>query len=112
MLEWIVVCTVSPACAIGIFQKTWYAQCMKKKHQNGDTPATQHDLEILGGHLSSRIDDVEASISSLRYVVESILSVVQSIEGRFQETKGDHERVERHEERITAVEVQVRMLQK
>lgn len=96
---------------------------MKKKSPNNDAPATEHDLAMLGGHLSSRIDDVEENIAevkeemrngfaSLNKVLENILFVVQTIEGRAQETRGDHEQIEKHEERITAVEVQVRMLQK
>lgn len=111
---------------------------MKKKVQNQDAPATrhdvalvqqdlQHDLELMGGHLMSNIDDVEEKLSnrfdglqeemragfaSVQKVLESILFVVETIEGRNQKTRGDHEQIEKHESRITAVEVQVRMLQK
>lgn len=54
---------------------------MKKKDQNEETPATAHDvklvqddLEMLGGHLSSRIEDVREELSSQIHDVREDLS--------------------------------------
>jgi hypothetical protein len=95
----------------------------KKATKNGNTPATQHDLAMLGGHLSSRIDHVEEDVKSLREemreefdsqrkVLELILSVVQSLEARAKETKGHDGILKNHEKRITDTEFQIRMMRR
>ncbi len=96
---------------------------MKKKVQNGDTIATQHDLALLWGkfstcidgvelRLAARLDTVEEELVRHRNILKFILSVVQSIAGRFQERSGDHVQIRNHEDRITAAEIQIRTLQK
>ncbi len=96
---------------------------MKKKATNGNTPATQHDLAMLGGHLSSRIDDVEEDVKSLREemreefasqrkIMEAILSIIQTLEVRAKETKGHDVMLKNHEKRISDTEIQIRMIRR
>lgn len=96
---------------------------MKKKATNGNSPATQHDLAMFGGHLSSRIDGVEEDVGSLRKemkeefasqrkVLELILSVVQSLEVRAKEAEKHDGILKNHEKRIMESEVQIRMMRR
>lgn len=99
---------------------------MKKKATNGDTPATAHDLAMLGGHLSSRIDNVEDRLGGVegrltsvedelvshRKILELILSVVQSLEARAKEAEKHDGILKNHEKRISDTEVQIRMLRR
>lgn len=106
---------------------------MKKNATNGNKPATQHDVEMLGGHLSSRIDEVEGRLGGVedrlggvenrldsvegelkthRKILESILNVVQTIEARSQETKDHPLILKNHEKRISDTEVQIRMMRR
>ncbi|MEK7499881.1 MAG: hypothetical protein AAB649_04730 [Patescibacteria group bacterium] len=110
---------------------------MKKKVTNSNKPVTQHDMELLGGHLSSRIDEVEESVkeeivgvkdeivginerldsaeeemASHRKILESILNVVRSIDARYLETKDHPVILKNHEKRISDTEVQIRMMRR
>lgn len=38
---------------------------MKKENLDGDRPATQHDLSLLGGHLTTRLDQVDARLGRI-----------------------------------------------
>lgn len=85
---------------------------MAKKELNGDEPATQHDLSLLGGQLTSRIDKVETKltgdINSLRRVVNAIFKVVKSIEGQVSALRDIPERVARLERDVFDLKLKAR----
>lgn len=89
----------------------------KSKKTNGDSPAAQHDLSLLGGQLTKRIDDVterlDVVVDRLDVVVnrldnieqkmvtkddiQHILTIVESIDEHFKEYKDLPRKVERLE---------------
>lgn len=71
-----------------------YTDFMVKK-RNGDSPATQHDLTLLGGELTRRIDGLEERMDRAEGILEKILSVVESIEGRMKEMTDHGDRLDR-----------------
>ena len=82
---------------------------------NGNAPATQHDLSVLAGHVTGRLDIIESRMvaqfgqvnerfddledlvtKSLR-VQESLLTTINSIDGRLREITDHEERLQRLE---------------
>ncbi|MDA1168901.1 MAG: hypothetical protein O3A36_01025 [bacterium] len=54
---------------------------MKKKATNSNEPATQHDLELLGGHLSSRIDEVEGAVEEVKDEIVGVKDEIVGVKG-------------------------------
>lgn len=85
---------------------------MAKEKLNGNQPATQHDLSLLAGQLTSRIDRVEEKLSeeitSLRQVVNAMFKVVKSIDDQLKELRDIPERVSRLERDVFQLKVEVR----
>lgn len=85
---------------------------MAKEKLNGNQPATQHDLSLLAGQLTSRIDRVEEKLSeeiaSLRQVVNAMFKVVKSIDGQLKELRDIPERVSRLERDVFDLKLDVR----
>lgn len=91
----------------------------KSKKINGDGPATQHDLFLLGGQLTERIDDVserldvvterldnieqkmvtkdDAKDFATKDDIQRILTIVESIDDHFKAYKDLPEKVEKLE---------------
>ena len=86
----------------------------RQKKLNGDKPATQHDLSLLSGHMTTRLDRLEGKVdkletgqkelkedvSSLKRSQEAILNVVQSIDTQLQEHKTHPTRIRRLERSV------------
>lgn len=85
---------------------------MAKKKLNGNEPATQHDLSLLAGQVTRRIDQVEdkltEEIASLRQVVNAVFKVVKSIDGQLRELRDIPERVTRLERDVFQLKLEVR----
>lgn len=85
---------------------------MAKEKLNGNQPATQHDLSLLAGQLTHRIDRVEEKLSeeitSLRQVVNAMFKVVKSIDGQLKELRDIPERVNRLEQDVFDLKLAVR----
>lgn len=92
---------------------------MARKQLNGDQPATEYDLSLLGGQPTNRIDKVETKIdkvekklsgdiNSLRRVVNAIFKVVKSIEGQVGALRDIPERVARLERDVFDLKLKAR----
>ena len=82
---------------------------------NGNAPATQHDLSVLAGHVTGRLDAIESHMvahfgqvnerlddledlvaKSLR-IQESVLTTIKSIDGQLRAMTDHEERLQRLE---------------
>ncbi len=81
---------------------------MAKEKLNGSQPATQHDLSLLGGQLTHRVDQVVEEVRSLRRVVNAMFKVVKSIEGQLRELRDIPERVARLERDVFDLKLKAR----
>ncbi|MEO6077964.1 MAG: hypothetical protein ABIP54_04210 [Candidatus Andersenbacteria bacterium] len=102
------------------------------KNSSESASATQHDLELLGGNLASRLSSVEDVLA----IIKDRLIAVEDNQKGFSKELGEHkqilldllemitamnsklsviprhdDRIENHEERIEKVEVKVRILE-